>query len=56
MGGISADGEFEELFILRIAARHDLYVDVNPLSLPRQRRQKTADIFLSDVAAKLFSA
>lgn len=51
-----AHREFEELVVLRITANCKSYINLNPLSLARQSRQKAPNIFLVYIAKKLFPA
>ena len=53
---VSTYSEFEELVIPRIAASRYLYIHINPLSLARQSREKTSNLFLIDVSAKTLPA
>ncbi len=53
---VAAHSKFEELIVLRITANRDSYINLNPLSLARQSRQKAPNIFLIYVAKELFPA
>ncbi len=56
VGRVAAYCKFQEFVVLGITASYDAHIDIDPLSLARQRRDKGSDIFLIDVAAELLSA
>ena len=56
MGRMAANRKFEEFVVLGITASCDAYIDIDPLGLARQRRDKGSDIFLIDVQTELLSA
>ena len=55
VGRVTANGEFEELVVLRITAGGYPHIHINPFSLTRQSREKSSNNFLIDVSAELFS-
>lgn len=56
VGRAAAHSELEKLVVVRITARCYLRIDIDPLSASRQDCQKTSNICLIDVSAKLFPA
>lgn len=52
---LAANGEFQEFVVLRVAASQDLNVNIDPFRFLSQSREKSASIFLNDVASELFS-
>ncbi len=53
---MATHSEFEELVVLRITASCYLHIYIDPLSLARQGREKTSNIFLIDIPTEVFSA
>jgi hypothetical protein len=56
MGGTTRNREFKEFVVLRIAASCYPHIDVNPLSIPRQSREKKSDIFFIHISTETLSA
>ena len=56
VGRMATHSEFEELVVLRIPASCYLYIHIDPLSLARQSREETSNIFLINISAELVSA
>jgi hypothetical protein len=52
VGSVATHSEFEELVVLWIAASSYLYININPLSLARQSREKASNIFLIHISAE----
>jgi hypothetical protein len=55
VGSVATHCQFEELIVLWIAASCYLYINVNPLSLARQSREKASNIFLIHISAEPLS-
>jgi hypothetical protein len=56
VSGAAADGQFDELVILRVATSGDLSRDFHPFGCPDQRGQKLPDIFVVHILAELLAA
>jgi hypothetical protein len=53
---VSAHSQFEKFIVLGISASLYLHIHIDPLSFARQSSEKTSNIFLIDVSAKLLPA
>ncbi len=56
VGRTATQSKFEELVVPGIAASRYPYSHINPLSLARQSREKSSNIFLIDISTELFPA